>query len=87
MKEWLIKNKHFSNHSLSHADIVEAFKTNYVKTNSAPYLAWSDARLKAYLRQNNVSLPLLSTRESLLRLMHQNCQLPFLLLAFLSSDE
>ena len=75
MKQWLVKNKHYSNDSLSHADIVEAFKKNY-STNTAPYLSWSDARIKAHLRQNNVSIPLLHTRESLLRSMHENCTFP-----------
>jgi hypothetical protein len=55
-------------------DIASSFKSNYnsaaAKTNS--YLGWSDARIRGWLREHNIPVPMGNNRNDLVQTMREN---------------
>lgn len=41
------------------------------------YVSWSDARIRGWLRDHGVAVPMRTSRQELLQRMHENCKSSF----------
>jgi hypothetical protein len=68
--QWLIDNGYLK------SDALDSFQKNYKdaasKTNE--YLGWSDNRIRGWLRQHGINVPMSTRREELLQTMRENCK-------------
>lgn len=78
MKGWLVKNGIIKSDAEATKDqVYNDFNKHYSKVagKTNDYLSWSDARIKGWLRQNNIDVPRTANRDELVRSMHENCEL------------
>lgn len=74
-KAWLIKQGILKEGEAKAEDVEAAFDKHYTKASSksSEYVSWSDARLRGWLRDHNVSIPTRTNRQELLQKVHENC--------------
>lgn len=57
------------------AQIEAEFRKHYTKTanKTTEYVSWSDARIRSWLRDHGIAVPMRTNRQELLQRMHENC--------------
>lgn len=75
MRQWLIDHGYMkSDYQAKKDEIYDGFKKNYksgVKT-SNDYLDWGDNRIRTWLRDHGVDVPMKTQRQELIQLMKEN---------------
>ncbi|KAK4704007.1 hypothetical protein P7C70_g2212, partial [Phenoliferia sp. Uapishka_3] len=75
MRAWLVKNGFVkSDAQLKKDEILSSFNTNYgkVANKSSAYLTWSDARIRGWLREHGIAVPMKTSRQELTQSMREN---------------